>query len=263
MFVLALDGLEFDFVKRWNLKVLQQKYCGLLEVPIHPIRKVPVSSQVWACFLTGDWEGSVKYADFTYGSWWKDSMYKVLQFIRSLMPFGVGLMKQITKADKLVKAFPELYDSSFVELTSCSLLNVPYFNFNNFLFTLHSKFSSNKLNMFEVINLGLSYYEDLKHKILDKDLKSSPFTFAYVPFPDFIQHYCFSTLHKVLWHYLDLQQFVYELKEKFEGKFLIVSDHGFSLESMSHSCHGFYSANFPLKVSKITDFYNIFMEEFG
>lgn len=255
LFVLALDGLEFDFVKRWGLKGLEQSNYGKLEVPIHPVLKIPKSCQVWASFLTGDWDGSFKYADFSYSSWWKDSLYKLLQFGRSLLPFGVGVMKRLN----FIKRFPEFTDVSFVEQTGCYVVNVPYFNYDHYLFGLGARFRDGEVSLFEAVNLGLKHYEDLKRLILDN---VDGFTFAYVPFPDFIQHYCFNAHHKILWHYLDLQSFVSDLKEKVDGKFLIVSDHGFCFESNTHSCHGFYSANFPLKVQKITDFYKLFMEEF-
>lgn len=264
LFVLALDGLEYDFVKRWDLKGLEQSNYGKLEVPINSVLKVPISSQVWASFLTGDWDGSEKYGAFTYGVLWKDYLYKFLRFIRSLMPFGVGVMKRgVLKRITFVKQFPKFSDETFVELTGCSVVNVPYLNYDHYLFKLGNRFRCGDVSLFEAVNLGLKHYEDLKRLILGGDLNSSNFTFAYVPFPDFIQHYCYIAHHKILWHYLDLQQFVRKLKEKVDGKFLIVSDHGFSFESNTHSCHGFYSSNFPLKVSKITDFYKLFVEEFG
>jgi len=52
VFILGLDGLEYNFVEKWNLRNLKQREYGKLEVPISK-RGWPSSPEVWASFLTG------------------------------------------------------------------------------------------------------------------------------------------------------------------------------------------------------------------
>lgn len=51
VFVLGLDGLEYNFVDKWNLSNLLQEQNGKIEVPINKEVGQPLSPQVWGSFL--------------------------------------------------------------------------------------------------------------------------------------------------------------------------------------------------------------------
>jgi len=79
-------------------------------------------------------------------------------------------------------------------------------------------------------------------------------------FSDALQHLLFNKSLEIKKLYIDLDSYVSILKSRVKSSlFLIVSDHGFDLETKNHSKHGFYSSNMPLnpKPKQITDFYNL------
>jgi len=80
-------------------------------------------------------------------------------------------------------------------------------------------------------------------------------------YPDDLQHYLFTRPSEIKKHYLDLDYYVSILKSAVKNLrlFMIVSDHGFSFKTDSHSKHGFYSSSIHLGLGnpKITDFFNL------
>ena len=79
-------------------------------------------------------------------------------------------------------------------------------------------------------------------------------------FPDALQHLLFNKPLEIKKLYIDLDSYILVLKSRVKSSlFLIVSDHGFDLETKNHSKHGFYSSNISLnpKPKRITDFYNL------
>jgi len=254
LFVLGLDGLDYDLVHKWKCCELQQAFCGRLLVPLHPVLGVPKSSMVWACFLTGDWEGCVKYADFTYGSLNRDRIYRVLMRVRSMLPFGLGLMKHFVEK----KQFPKLVDETFVDRLNCGLINVPYYNFDPFPFSLHQQYASGTLNLAQVFHQGYQHLYHLQEMVLSHP--HGAFTFAYFPFPDFMEHYRYRNVSHIQWLYGRLNFFVYKLKKQLDDNLLVVSDHGFNLEKGMHSMEGFYSFSKRLAVERISDFHNLLLQ---
>ena len=108
IFILGLDGLEYDFVVRWNLKSLKQKEYGKLEVPIDKESGVPKSPEVWSAFLTGKYSSrglSFKRTPMI------DFILRILKFMRKHIPVSLGLGKRIRV--KAPKRFPELNEKTF------------------------------------------------------------------------------------------------------------------------------------------------------
>jgi len=100
----------------------------------------------------------------------------------------------------------------------------------------------------------------LEEKILEelKEAEDFDVVFAFLHYPDTLQHLSFTRPQKIRKLYMDLNIYVSALKRKVKAPwFLIVSDHGFDLKEGIHSKHGFYSSNIPLnpKPKRITDFY--------
>ncbi len=53
IFILAIDALDYELVKKLNLKNLKQLEYNKIEVPINEKLGVPISADVWASFLIG------------------------------------------------------------------------------------------------------------------------------------------------------------------------------------------------------------------
>ena len=111
----------------------------------------------------------------------------------------------------------------------------------------------------------LEVYKDWKQRIFSEGEKLEDFdvVFAFMHFPDIIQHLLFIRPLKIKEFYVDLDNYVSILKRRIEAPlFLIVSDHGFDLETKTHSKHGFYSSSISLnpKPKRITDFYDLVMD---
>ena len=57
-FILALDGLEYELVVRWNLRQLMQKTFGKYSIPKYYMHETeegltPYTPIIWVSFLTG------------------------------------------------------------------------------------------------------------------------------------------------------------------------------------------------------------------
>jgi len=105
-------------------------------------------------------------------------------------------------------------------------------------------------------------YQKRKEQILLETKKSqdADLVFAYMHFPDALQHFLFLRPDEIRKLYTDLDDFVSILKGRAEPSlFLIVSDHGFNLKTKDHSKYGFYSSSAALspKPREITDFFGI------
>ena len=90
--------------------------------------------------------------------------------------------------------------------------------------------------------------------------------FAFLHFPDMVQHLAF-TRHLIIKEiYADLDYFVLELKEMLSDEiFLIISDHGMKEVGRfgDHNRNGFYSLNskMELNLPKVTSFYDLIRRE--
>ena len=76
VFILALDGLEHQSVKKWKLKHLMQRKFGTFPTLINEEAGVPLSPQVWSSFITG--------REQQIGSWQVYS--RLLEFLRKQTP---------------------------------------------------------------------------------------------------------------------------------------------------------------------------------
>jgi hypothetical protein len=84
--------------------------------------------------------------------------------------------------------------------------------------------------------------------------------------PDHFHHLHPTSKEATIQFYQDLNQFVATIKNKTgeSETILIISDHGFDLQTKEHSFKGFWSCNHPVikpTPKKITDFYEILVRE--
>jgi len=254
-FILGLDGLEYNFVEKWNLKNLQQLQYGTIEVPIGEGDNVPTSPEVWASFLTGKHISNLRFVKpFPVGA-----ALDFLKFIRKHINISLGLGRKV--GGLAPSRFPRLKHKTFLDHSSFKEINVPYYSYDHRPINVTHRFTKGELSLSEAIDTLLTIYEERKKQILDETerLRDVKVVFAYMHYPDILQHLFIRRLHKIKEHYVDLDGYVSILKRKADSLFLIVSDHGFDLKKETHSKYGFYSSNKVLnpKPKQITDFFKI------
>jgi len=256
LFILGLDGLDSDLVDKWGLTNLKQHQHGKITVPIDPDMNVPSTPTVWYQFLTGV-EHNAKHRQMPW-SW--HLLRKIKDFAKK---FGVHLSFGLSNRIKTLH-FPPLQHETFLDHVNSVKINVPYYNFNSkdvdpILQGLNDKTVTLCTAKYLVHNV----YERKKHRLFKRleTLEVVDIVFAYLHFPDTVQHLSYPEPNQVRRHYENLNETVLELKKELPPNttFLIMSDHGFSFIEKTHSKYGFYSCNKPLtpEPKRITDFFNI------
>lgn len=265
IYILGLDGLEYDFVEKWNTLHLKQREYGKIKVPINQETGVPTSPEVWASFLTG------KHIQkkFVRNSPPLEPVFKAFKFIRRYTDLRLGLRKKISRSVPKKwwwthrTGFPPLRHKTFLDLTNSKEINAPYYSYDHAIFNIIRYFAGEKLSMKQAYDMLKAEYEKSKKQIFHeiKKLQNVDVIFAYMHFPDVIQHFLITKPSEIKKYYLDLDNYVRLLKSIIKGStlFIIISDHGFNLETQTHSTYGFYSSNMTLdpKPKEITDFYKI------
>jgi len=274
VFILGLDGLEHDFVERWNLTHLKQFEYGKIHVPVQEKVDVPITPEVWAAFLTGKYV----HVDFARNkpSFAYICLINLLRFFRRYINLSLGLGGKIRENiparlwKPYIVGFQPLKEKTFLDLiNSKKIINVPFYNYDNAVYVVIRNFEERKFSLKETIERLKATYEEGKEQILHEAEKSQnvSVTFAYMHFPDALQHFLFTRPLEIRRLYMDLNNYVSVLKSKIKDStlFLIVSDHGFNLVTGTHSKHGFYSSNRALnpKPKQITDFYRIILQVVG
>ncbi|MFX0132729.1 MAG: hypothetical protein ACFFDN_03695 [Candidatus Hodarchaeota archaeon] len=271
IYILGLDGLEFDFVRKWNLKNLKQIEYDRIIVPINKEKGVPMSPQVWGSFLTGKNE----VQDFQYQA----SPLNILSVFLSYIKKYLKITNFINIAQKIIPdrfwtrqviGFTKLQNKTFLDLTKSKPINVIYYNQDQTGNLLYFYFSIGEISLEKTVKLANSLYIKTKKQILNetkKFLDSYELIFSYLHFPDLLQHLLMFKPEEIKNLYLNLDEFVLSLKRLMPDHtlFLIISDHGFDLKIGYHSNFGFYSCNKPLipKPKHITDFFQIIMDKIG
>lgn len=262
LFILGLDGLEYNLVKERNLTNLMQLQNGTIEVPIHGKLKVPLSPQVWASFLTGK---VVNDTDFKTSSKVHDLLIYARAKIEQLTTkrISLGLSRKVRP-----RLFPKLNQKTFLDLPHVAEINAPFYSYDEKVLKTIGGLNDDQANLDEVITKVVDYYLELEEYILDQTTNQSgniKVTFAFMPYPDILHHLLFLRPLEIHKHYEFLDVFVEYLKLWIDPntKFIIVSDHGFNMTSGEHSNYGFFSSNKTLspKPTNITNFYNLVVKK--
>jgi hypothetical protein len=266
-FILGLDGIEYDFVEAWNLKNLMQTEYGKVEVPIGE-EGVPMSPQVWSSFLTG----RVENISFPK----TPRIYKILVFLWNNFGFFVKyipfLKRRFQKIGRKVQAGRgqlslnyKLQNPTILDVVNSKAINFPFINHDDSTFKITYTYAIGELSLDECL-------ESLKHDYIEhkksifKAIRENEIElfFAFLHHIDSFQHYAFRRQEIIEEMYEDVDSFAASLKQELttlypDSKFIIVSDHGFDLNTGMHSKYAFYSTNIPLDPipQKITDFYGI------
>jgi hypothetical protein len=239
MFILALDGMDYDLTVKLNLEnVLQEQY-GRLEVPINKDVRCPSSPEVWASFLCAehvmiDFEGR------------KNTLaLKILKSLKRLMPFlSFGIGKKISGR---VKGFPKLERSTWIDNPNVKEIGVPYYSYTNEAFEYMKEFADTKdldLHRKRLYELYLTKSRDIMREVRNLPSGNYDVVFAYLHYPDLFNHAWFTRKDELEEFYFEIDEYVSELKSVLENThFLIISDHGFDFTKNEHSNFGFISSN--------------------
>jgi hypothetical protein len=271
VFVLALDGLEIDYVRDWRLRNLQQEVYGQYEVEEKywswvEGRGAPYSPLVWGSFITGV---EPKVHGITGFRKYRNPLMETLAHLfkripgkkRLLYRFGVHLNPDFQ--DKRFLKVPALFD---VVKPSIGVDVIPYS-----VDAEARDYVSQSRTLKEFHNRTLEHFLDKWSRVQKLICNPWKLFMFYVSFTDHAGHVC--GLGKLRDVYRRMDLLTYELKELLPEDiiFLIVSDHGMTQEVLRkefgkmlhvHSSHGFWSLNFKTdwKPMDVTDFFPKILE---
>jgi hypothetical protein len=254
--LLALDGLDLDTAKRLScIQLLQNQYC-LMDVPIDKVLKVPRSPTVWASFLAG------KLVE----RYFVNKRLQFLEKIRSHIPLSLGLAKRMTKSAVSFEGKLEC-ETLFDKIENSKAINVPYINNDGEHLKIPFMLSHEEVSLDEVIDAALDLLEK-QSLAIEEGIQSSmenDFVFAFLGFPDILEHLCFSSrMETVRDMYFSLNSTVQNIRRMIDKEcyFFIMSDHGFNFEEGTHSLQGFFSSNkqLPSCPSSIYELHDLIVE---
>jgi len=269
IFILGIDALDYDLVEKLNLKSLMQVEYSQTIVPINEELGFPLSPEVWASFLTGLYVPKKFKQPHTHLTKYIRKLTRSLK-IDSRKGFLKKLRMMYHKQFSTSNKFGNLNKKTFLDLTESMEINVPFYNFDNKTFEIGRLFGIGELSLSQTINEIKLIYDYRKKQIFSEvhNIKDEDVIFAFMHTADMLQHCAYLRVSEIETHYIDLNNYVSDLKRKLADSFddvifIIISDHGFDFELGKHSMMGFYSSNTHLipKPEKITDFYEIIVGE--
>jgi predicted AlkP superfamily pyrophosphatase or phosphodiesterase len=257
---MAIDGLDHDLVKLWNLKELKQETYGKIRLSkryFHPEEGVPWTPYIWSSFISGSPQ-DVRII-FTYGN--------IVDWLRKRPPFKWirGKRKLFWKAGftPKVKQTGHMKGRTLFDLVKPSIaIDVPTYNEPLEHWKVHELIWTQGIKAYEKKILGI--YRQKREKTLLNLAKEWKLMMTYFKIADLMGHiYISKNPRKLRKCYKMLNSLVAEIKSKLPKNviFLIVSDHGIepSIDKVSgtHSHYSFWSLNIKTswKPKDITDFY--------
>jgi len=273
VFILALDGLEYDLVVKWRLKNLMQKRFGRYEVHEDYMRKTdeglePYTPKVWVSFLTGKHPKEHGIRDlWTYN--------RILDFIRHLpvISWIKGKRKIARKLGikpRLVSRSDYKYPTLFELVPSSKAINfIGYNEPTEMRERMNLLLSDKSFRMEQLEELCWEAYWKTRN-LMFREINSDWNLFAvYFETLDWLGHlYENKKVRNLLIPYQVFDNLVYEIKEIIGDNviFLVLSDHGVEISNDRltgyHSHYGFWSLNINTdwKPKEITDFFHKILE---
>lgn len=267
--IIAIDGLEYNLVKSWRLKGLQQEVFGYVDVSDMKTLLTPI---IWASFITG-----VPPSVHGIKSWWgvssNSSLNSLFYWIRYNFPliknlsqwrlrkiaslFGVSV-RPPQKNDLTKKGLQTIFD--FAEKPV--VIDVPSYNESADVRSRYSKAMDGGIKEYEkeIWTVHKERIAKIMHK-LDTDFD---LFMAWIDLGDQMGHlWMGKNKAKMLKTYISLESLVQRIKEELseDTLCLIVSDHGMESSSMKepmHSNRAFFSFNIDVgwRPNSIMDYAN-------
>lgn len=270
VFILAIDGLDYNLVIRWSLKNLMQKKCGIISLsPEYYLssEKIPYTPIIWGSFITGrrpHEHGAKLLLSTNINLLNIIRRFPVIKYIKGkrdlLEKIGISPWIYMHIANKNDLGIRTMFDI----IKNSVAIWVPAYNPRDDLYW----------SLREAIKKGIKEYESTiwhVHKIryleTIKQLKNTSnweLFMTYFDLADLLGHlYISKKRYKLYIAYKKLDKLAGELKliTKNNTFFLIVSDHGMLPGKDGlfgvHSNYAFWSYNLDLEwiPKDITDFY--------
>lgn len=275
VFILALDGLEYELVVRWNLRQLMQETFGKYPIPKHYMHETeegltPYTPIIWVSFLTGRHpkEHNVKSMWKYNGVWDKIRRLPIISWVKGKRRIfkKFGIKPQLINRSHY--DFPTIFDI----FQPSKAVNFIGYNAVTEIWEHMNLMFKKKLEMKKVEQFGWEAY----HKICElmfREMNGEWRLFAvYFPILDLFSHfYMNKSVKKLLIAYQTFDHLVYKIKERIgdDCLFLILSDHGHEIDNHrltgNHSHQAFWSVNVETewKPKEITDFFYKISEWLG
>jgi len=280
VFVLGIDGLEYELVEKFDLENLKQLEYGKVSIPkecfiIAPARGPrlrdtlqPYTPLVWSTLLTGKTPSQTNINKVNFIKW--DN--RLLQFLRENSG-RIGL-NRVKGKTKLLKAlgFKRRYHNKddfrvktiFDFAKNPIDISVPCYS-KDWKF----KLKADKNDVRGFFEESLSDFKVMREETLRRVTESWDLFFSYTRHLDISGHLFFGRRIKMWENYALVDELAGQIKDRLRKGtlLLIVSDHGMNqLENTTLGKHGeyaYYSGNMSLglKAPSITDFYEIIKEK--
>ncbi len=273
--ILALDGLSFELVHRWNLKHLKQKQCGRFLSIINRRHGEPLSPQVWGSFVTGivqdidNWKVYPRFAEWIR---WNTPIKRVRGSDTVRKTFGKKIFIPALRLLRLRKkpAGKEMLKGTTIfDLGKKRVaVNVPMYNLNlEWLFNYTEKIFDGDLQAFEdhVLNSSELMIQETSRRLTE----DWNLLMTWIPLADQMGHVFMTRTSKMKSLYRRLNMLAYNIRFKLpkDCLLIIVSDHGMEVSpdgvSGRHTPYSFYSLSEKTmwKPEKITDFFSFINDQ--
>lgn len=277
--ILGFDGLEYNFVEKFQLDHLKQKEYGKTTIPKECFVKVnyfgkermePFTPLIWSSFLTGKLPEQHGVTRSTFIKW-ENPIVQTLKVVSSKIGLGRirGKRKFLEKIgfkrrgwQKSDYSVPTIFDLAEKSIQ----INVPTIDekWTVQLFPEVSKEENFDVVMQKSLDYQWKMFLKIKNQALKKIKEEWNLFMLWTKLLDTYGELLVENKSELLNVYRACDSFVREIKKKVDDAFfLIVSDHGIEkLEDTKfgkHSTHGFYSSNISLGLNNpfITDFYEL------
>lgn len=272
--VIALDGLEYTLVEKFNLKNLQQVVYGKIDVSEFPLLVTPI---VWSSFITGQ---SAEKVSRNYLPKWQN---RFLEWLR-LKSIKVGLnrikgkgkiftflgykKRQTVSYEDIIRRFRESSVKTFFDMIPSSVaLSVPPLQTwvsDETRFLMEKVVETGNFTLFEE-NVWTCFIE--KRKKFMKIVRDGGWNLfmCHFMFTDLLGHFYIDNHKKMRTIYSEADTLVKQAKEDLceDTKVLVISDHGMMIPPDGtlfgdHSNYGFYSCNkeLSLKNPRLSSFWD-------
>ncbi len=225
MIILALDGLEYKYVKEFKCKNLMQKYCGKTDISEF---SEPRTVVIWSSFLAGK-----------------------------------NLEKEILKTKNFWEFKLNPKETFFSKFKKWKAIDVPGLTYKSEKHKkereLLKKFFNGEITIREYDKAAFKHHKENKAEFFNAIKENYQVTMGYFALADTIGHLSFGVKPKMKIVYKELDKIAEKIGEN--NKLLIISDHGMKAVGRygDHSNYGFWSTNFfaDLDRPKITQFRKI------
>ncbi|MFQ6010470.1 MAG: hypothetical protein ACE5J7_05140 [Candidatus Aenigmatarchaeota archaeon] len=225
--ILAFDGLEYEYVKRFGCKNLMQESFGKTDISDFT---EPRTIVIWSSFLSG-----------------RNTEKEIL----SMENFWDFRLK------------PE--ETFFSGFNNFVAIDVPGFTFVRENHAKERQglkdFFEKKMTVEEFDKIAFENHKKTKKEFFDALDKGYEIVMGYFGLADVIGHLSFGVESKMKIIYTELDEIARTVNERADIRVLIISDHGMKAVGRfgDHSNYGFWSLNnkVELQKPKITDFYGI------